>query len=316
MKPTLRTGLLALALGISGAAAHADITVYTAGPAGLAKALAADFTKESGIKVNLFQATTGKVMARLKAEQANPQADIVISASWATATSFADQGLLLPYTSPNAATVPDFLKSDSYVAEGVAALAIAWNPKSGTNKPTDWADLAKPEYKSLVTMPDPAQSGSAFELVAGLDAAGHDDLFPALAANGMLVAGANKAALTPVLQGAKAAVFGAVDYIAMGAKAKGESIDVVFPTSGTVVAPRPMMILKSTKQADEAKKFIDFVLSDKGQEDVAKVYLMPARTDVEALRPTITELKLLPQSSDAYAKRGEILADFSKSFGH
>ncbi|MEJ2036340.1 MAG: substrate-binding domain-containing protein, partial [Maritimibacter sp.] len=137
-------------------AASADITVYSAGPGGLANRLAAGFTDATGIGVNLYQATTGKVMARLEAEAANPQADVVVSASWGTATDMDAQGLLLAYTSPNAAEVPDFLKTATAVAEGVAALAIGWNPASGTPKPTDWADLAKPEYKDLVTMPDPA----------------------------------------------------------------------------------------------------------------------------------------------------------------
>ncbi|WP_102226757.1 ABC transporter substrate-binding protein [Acidimangrovimonas sediminis] len=312
----IATTALTAAASAAATAARADITVYTAGPGGLAKALVQGFTKESGIKVNLYQATTGKVMARLKAEQSNPQADVVISASWGTATSFAKQGLLMPYTSPNAAKVPDFLKTDTAVAEGVSALAIAWNPKSGTPRPTDWSDLAKPYYKDKVTMPDPAQSGSAFELVAALDGNGQQGLFGKLHGNGVLVAGANKAALNPVLQGAKAAVFGAVDYISMAAKAKGESVDVIFPESGTVVAPRPMMILKSTTHADEAKKFVDYVLSDAGQAAVAKVYLMPARTDVPAKRPTISELKLLKLDSEgAQAKRAAILGDFAKAMG-
>lgn len=315
MKTTLRSGLLALALSATGFAAQADITVYTAGPASLAKALAADFTAETGINVNLYQATTGKVMARLKAEESNPQADVVISASWDTATAFADQGLLMAYTSPNAQNVPDFLKSDTAVAQGVAALGIAWNPNSGTPKPTEWADLAKDDFKLMVTMPDPAASGSAYELVSGLYANGQGELFDKLAGNGALVAGANKAALTPVLQGAKAAVFGAVDYIALGSKATGESIDVIWPESGTVIAARPMMILKSTQNAEDAKKFIDFVLSDKGQEEVAKVYLMPARTDIKALRPTITELKQLPKSGTEVGSRGEVLDMFTKAFG-
>jgi iron(III) transport system substrate-binding protein len=41
------------------------LTVYTAGPGSLAKKLAAGYEKQTGVKVNIFQATTGKVMARL-----------------------------------------------------------------------------------------------------------------------------------------------------------------------------------------------------------------------------------------------------------
>lgn len=314
LKTMLRAGVTAAALLTAGSAL-ADVTVYTAGPASLIEKLAAGFTEETGVKVEFFQATTGKVMARIEAEASNPVVDVLISASWDTATDFAERGWLVPYTSPNAATVPDFLKTDTAVAQGVAALAIAWNPASGTPKPAEWSDLAKPEYKDLVNLPDPAQSGSAFELVSALSATEGMDLFENLAANGAIVAGANAAALNPVLQGAKAAVFGAVDYISLNNKAKGESIEVIFPESGTVIAPRPVMILNWSQNQDDAKKFVDYVLSDAGQAIVAGTNLMPARADVTADRPLIADLKILPVDSESvYGKRAETLEAFSKVF--
>ncbi|TLP46129.1 extracellular solute-binding protein [Cohaesibacter sp. CAU 1516] len=309
----MRNLILALAAGLMATtAAHADITVYSAGPGSLAKNLIKGFTAKTGIKANLFQATTGKVMARLEAESANPVADVVVSASWGTATDFEAKGLLLPYASPNAETVPDFLKTNGAVAQGVAGIIIGWNSKSGTPKPADWSDLAKPEYKDLVTLPDPAASGGTYTLVEAFTANGMTDVLEGLKANGAIVAGANKAALNPVLQGAKAAVFAGVDYITMGAAAKGESVEAIFPTSGTVVAPRPMMILKSSKQQEEAQKFIDYVLSAEGQNEVAKVYLMPSRTDIKVDRPLIGDLKLL--SKDGAPSREDVLAGFKGIF--
>ncbi len=296
--------------------AHADITVYTAGPQSLIDKLAEGFTAQSGIKVNVFQATTGKIMARIEAEAANPAVDVLISASWETATDFAKRGWLVSYTSPNAEKVPDFLKNETAVAQGVSALGIAWNTKSGTPKPAEWSDLAKPEFRDLVNIPDPAQSGSSFELTAAL--AGQDDfaLFKSLKNNGAIIAGANAEALNPVLQGAKAAVFGAVDYITFGNKAKGESIDVIFPESGTVIAPRPVMILNWSKNQDEAKKFVDYMLSDEGQKLVAGTYLMPARSDIPADRPLISDLKLIDYDAAAIqGKRKEILQQISDIFG-
>jgi iron(III) transport system substrate-binding protein len=313
-KPTVGAGILALASAFA-TSAHADITVYSAGPASLISKLAADFTAQTGVKVKVFQATTGQIMARIEAEASNPAVDVLISASWDTATDFGKRGWLVPYTSPNATKVPDFLKADAAVAQGVSALAIAWNPKSGTPKPADWSDLTKPSYKNLVTIPDPAQSGASFELVAALEARGGWDLFKGLAANGAVVAGANAQALNPVLQGAKAAVFGAVDYISLAGRAKGETIEVIFPSSGTVVAPRPAMILKWSKQQADAKRFIDYMLSDQGQKAVADTYLMPARTDVQANRPLIGDLKLLPINVEAaYSKRAQTLSAFSALF--
>ncbi|HWG05674.1 MAG TPA: extracellular solute-binding protein, partial [Beijerinckiaceae bacterium] len=225
---------------------------------------------------------------------------------------------LVPYTSPNAANVPASLKSETAVTQGVSALGIAWNPKSGTPKPEDWGDLAKPAFKNLVTVPDPAQSGSSFDLVAGLAVgAGNLKLFEDLKANGAVLAAANADALNPVLQGAKAAVFGAVDYISLAQQKSGESIEVLFPSSETVVAPRPMMILKWTKHKEDAERFIDYVLSDEGQAEVAKVHLIPGRSDIKADRPLMQDITLLPVDDAALEpKRKDILAQFSKIFGH
>lgn len=309
--------LLAMALSsVMMSSAHA-LTVYTTGPGSLAKNLANGFEKKSGVKVAIFQATTGKVMARLEAEQANPQADILISASWDTAEDLHNRGWLLPYQSPNAANVPAELKSADYVAQGISALGIVWNTKSGTPEPKEWQDLTTAAFKDKVTTPDPALSGASLDLLIGLQNGMGDNawsLFDKLKQNGMVVSGPNAQAVTPVMQGAKAAVFGAVDYVSYGNIHQGESLKVIFPASGTVIAPRPMMILKSTQQADEAKAFVDYVLSPEGQAMVADAWLMPARDDVKAKRPLLNELKILPTKSDGNSERSDILKRFNTLF--
>jgi iron(III) transport system substrate-binding protein len=308
---------LAATLLMSGAAGAQQLTVYTANPASLANNLAKGFEKKTGTKVNIFQATTGQIMARLAAEKANPQADVLISAAWATAVDMKAQGELLAYESPNAKNVPAALKDGFYVAQGAAALAIIWNPKSGKPRPSDWADLAKPDYKQLVTMPDPASSGSAYGMVSGL--VSHPNygwkLFETLKANGTIVPGANAQALNPVMQGAKAAVMGGVDYVSIEAKSKGEAIEVIYPTTGTVLESRPAMILKTTKNPAAAKQFIDYMLSDEGQGFVADVYLLPARTDVAAKRPGWKDIKLLDLGASSSQKRSETLAKFKTVMG-
>ena len=274
----LRLGALCLmpmTLALHAAPALA-LTVYTAGPGGLIKQLAAGFEKQTGVKVEVFQATTGKVLARLEAEAANPRADVLISASWDTAQDLDQRGWLIPHQSANAAQVPAAFRSDNYVAQGISALGIVWNTKSGTPRPTDWSDLATPAFKNLVTMPDPSLSGATLDLVLGLlQSRGQDGwkLFESLRDNGMTVSGPNAQALTPVLQGAKAAVFGGVDYVSYGSIDKGETVEVIFPASGTAVAPRPMMVLKSSDEPEVARRFIDYVLSDEGQDiGLATVY--------------------------------------------
>ena len=320
MFPLKSLALGACLFALPGLATASALTVYSAGPGALIEDLAADFTVQTGLEVNVFQSTTGQVMARLESEQANPLADVVISASWDSAESLHADGLLHEYLSPNAETVPDFLKTDHYVAQGVSALALVWNRNSDVPQPADWSDLTDSAYRDQVTMPDPAQSGAAFELITGLLTALGEEatwtLMEALADNDMIVPGPNARALNPVLQGAKSVVFGAVDYISLGQQAEGEAIEVIFPESGTVIAPRPMMILASTAMPDEAEQFIDFVLSEQGQARVADSYLMPARTDIEALRPTLEELTLIEVDNEAMnAQRDAILTRFREATG-
>ena len=315
---TVKKGVV-LAMALSAmmlSSAHA-LTVYTAGPGSLAKSLASGFEQQTGVKVTVFQATTGKVMARLEAEQANPQADVLISASWDTAEDLHQRGWLLPFASANADQVPANLKSADYIAQGVSALGIVWNSKSGTPEPKEWRDLTQPAFKDKVTTPDPALSGASLDLLIGLQNSMGDQawqLFDDLKKNGMVVSGPNAQAVTPVMQGAKAAVFGAVDYVSYGNIQQGESLKVIFPASGTVIAPRPMMILKTSQHADDAKAFIDYVLSPEGQARVADAWLMPARRDVAAKRLLLDALKVLPTTSEGSSERGAVLARFSQLY--
>lgn len=314
---TVAGAVVAATLAFQAPAQANDLTVYSAGPKSLIDDLAIGFEAATGIKVNVFQAGTGAMMARLEAERSNPQADVVISASWDTAVDYDARGDLLAYTSPNAAMVPDILKTETYVAQGASVLAIMWNSQSGKPRPTDWADLAAPEYKDAVTMPDPAQSGAAYGLLAGV--ANHPamgwDLIERLAQNGMTAPGLNAAAMNPVMQGAAAAVFGVADYLAWGAQEKGETVDVIYPTSGTLMEARPMMILKSTRNPDAAKAFIDYVLSEQGQALVAREYLLTARTDIDGKRPGLDEIVLLDDDAIAGGNREETLARFRSVMG-
>ena len=58
-----------------------------------------------------------------------------------------------------------------------------------------------------------------------------------MAANGMKVPGANKAALEAVTTGEVGALVAGVDYNAYSSKAKGEPIDIYYPAGGTGCQP-------------------------------------------------------------------------------
>ncbi|MDF2725141.1 MAG: transporter substrate-binding protein [Paenibacillus sp.] len=264
------------------------LVVYSAGPKELAEGIQKGFETKTGVKIEMFQGTTGKILSRMEAEKANPVVDVVVLASLPSAQGLKKSGLTLEYK--NAANadklIPEWTdKEGHFFGYSASALGIVYNTKLVKTAPKEWEDLAKEEWKGKVNIPDPALSGSALDFITGyLSVKGEPgwSLFEQFKKNGMAQAGANQEALDPVITGAKSVVAAGVDYMAYQAKVAGEPIDIVYPASGTVISPRPASIMKTSKNVDNAKAFIDYLLSDEAQKMVADTYLLPGRKDVKA----------------------------------
>ena len=274
-----------------------SVTLYTAGPDSLAKGIAKSFTEKTAIKVDVYQATSGDVLARLEAEKAKPRADVVVLASWGEGLTVRQRGFVDVYSSPEAKKLRPLWSDGGLAAQGGAALALILNTNEvkKDQQPQSWFDLATPFWKDGLTMPDPTLSGSAAEFIAVFVQIHGDKawkLFEDLARNGLTVPGPNNAALNPVLTGAKKATIAGVDYITFGQIAKGEKLAIHYPKEGTVVALRPTFVQQGAPHREEARKLVDFMLAEEGQDLVAKTFLIPARSDIRAQRPAPGEFKM------------------------
>lgn len=276
------------------------VVVYSAGPGGLANAIAEGFEEETGIEVDLFQSTTGDVLGRLEAERNNPNADVVVLASWPAGLGLYEEGLLLEYAeAENAELLHDgWNHSDALFGYSASALAITYNTEMFDDEPgDDWTSFTDSEFEGIVSMPDPSQSGSALDFLAGYISNNPDDgwdLFEALDANGLEVVGANRPSLDSVVSGSNGLVLAGVDYMGYNDRAGGEPIDLFYPESGTVVNPRPAMILESSERQEAAKRFIDYMLSDAGQQFVVDALILPGRSDID-VHPDRVGLEDIPQ---------------------
>jgi iron(III) transport system substrate-binding protein len=290
------TFVVIVALARSSAAQ--SVTLYTAGPDGLAKGIAKSFTEKTAIKVDVYQATSGDVLARLEAEKAKPRADVVVLASWGEGLTVRQRGFVDAYSSPEGKKLRPLWSDGGLAAQGGAALALILNSNEvkKEQQPQSWFDLATPFWKDSLTMPDPTLSGSAAEFIA-IFVQTHGDkawkLFEDLARNGLSVPGPNNAALNPVLTGAKKGTIAGVDYITFGQIAKGEKLAIHYPKEGAVVALRPAFVQQGAPHREEARKLIDFMLAEEGQHLVAKTFLIPARSEIRAQRPTPGDFKML-----------------------
>ena len=202
------------------------LTVYMPSPAGLADKLAARFTELTGVEVEQFQGTTGEILARLEAEQANPIADVVILASWSDGLSMKAGGKLESYVPANADKINDgWIDSDNMLfGSSASAVGVIYNTTVISELNADWSELADSQYKDMIAIPDPEKSGACKDFLAGFvtGTADGEAIMQSWADNGLTVPGANKAALEAVTTGEKGILIAGVDYNAYSSMAKGE----------------------------------------------------------------------------------------------
>lgn len=296
--------------GLSG-----SVTIYAANPAGLNNQLAEAFTAATGVDVEIYGDTTGKITARLDAEWENPQADIVYLASWAPAAQYAADGRVLDYSPANVDSVIADWQGDGFTGRDGSALTLVVNTNTAPETPGDWADLTDPKFQNQVLMPDPRESGTAADLIAAMVSSwGKDatwELFDQLFANGLAVQGANGPALDDVIAGSHAVVMGGVDYSAYSAVQSGEAIEVVLPSSGTTVSPRPVFILEGSKNPEAAQAFVDFMFSAEGQTLSAANNMIPSQPSVPVKDGNVPfdQITFLDYSLDEIAETGPALVD-------
>jgi iron(III) transport system substrate-binding protein len=308
------------------ARAATSLTVYASDPDEMDQQLVAAFEKQTGDDVDLWISSTGKVLARLQTEQANPHADVVIVADQSAGLALQSQGMVATYR-PQATLDrlrPALNLPSNFLPMGADTVAIIVNtqrlPPGG--RPRDWDDLLTPAYRDQVSMPSPLLSGTAAEFVLGFLQQRGDagwQYFARLKGNGAIWPGENAAAIAPVQMGSRSVLMAGVGHTALEAKAQGNSLDLVLPASGTLLIPRPIMILSSSKQMDTAKRFVDFVLSDAGQELAAKALLVPAVKTVaaEPVWPALDRAKFWTVDWDKMARdREAVLKRFDSDVIH
>ncbi len=198
------------------------------------------FTKENpDIKVSVVRAGTGALMQRIKAEAANPLGDIFWSGGLSTIAEFRE--LLAPYVSPQAGAVPEKYRGPDGLWLGtnthVTVLMTHLRQVPGGQPPKAWADLAAPQWKGKIVIPDPERSSASFVALYGLRTLLGQEMLDRIARNAVIV-GTTSAAYEGVAKGEFAVAvtmeYAAYEYVAGGMK----DIRIVYPAEGTFLSPR------------------------------------------------------------------------------
>jgi len=320
----MKSLLTAAALTLAASASFAEtLTLYTSQPNTDAQMTVDAFMAANpGIEVEWVRDGTTQLMARLMAEieAGSPQPDVLLIADTVTLEGMAQAGQLKAYQSPEATAYdPALYSADGYYySTKLITTGIIYNAGAAM-QPSSWADLADPSLKGQVVMPSPLYSGAALIHLATLT--GDKDLgwnyYSTLAAHDARAQGGNGGVFKAVASGEKP--YGVVvDFLAIRSKADGSPVEFVFPKEGVSYVTEPVAILESAKNVDAAQKFVDFVLSQKGQDLVLDMGYIPARNDmgVPAGFPAREEIKLMSfDAAKALADAEANKAKFTELFG-
>lgn len=289
LKRLALTGIIGLGLGVSSLQAQTAICYNCPTEwADWGTQLRA-IQKSTGVRIPADNKNSGQSLAQLVAEKAKPVADITyLGVSFAIQAD--KEGVLESYKPAAWEQIPADLKDPDgkwfAIHSGTMGFMVNVDALEGKPVPRSWADLLKPEYKGLVGYLDPTSAFVGYVAAVSANTAlggSLDDFSPAydyfkkLQANDPIVP--KQTSYARVLSG-EIAILLDYDFNAYRAKYKDQAnVEFVIPSEGTVMVPYVISLVKEAPQADNAKKALEFVLSDEGQEIWARAFLRPVRAE-------------------------------------
>lgn len=279
----MRTGAVIAALSLlataaCGSASSGTLLVYTSVTQATVDAVVAGFTQSSGLEVDVFRAPTGELNARISSELATgPMAANIL---WLTDPlsmySYADQDLLERWTPDEAEVLAPSLRTDTFFATRMLYMVVV---TSGNTLITTWDDLAQPGLR--VAIPDPGFAGSALATLGyfALDPSFGFDYYERLHANGAVQISSPGDVVAGVAEGNFDAGI-TLDFLARGAMDGGSPITRVWPSPGAITIYSPIAVVADSVDGGAARRFVEFVLSESGQELIASTGWAPARPGV------------------------------------
>lgn len=233
------------------------------------------FAEETGYAIEAVHYGGGEALAKIEAEQGNPQWDILMMDGHGSVRNLADRDMLLTGWEPGnldklsergKTYLPDDL---AFFPVGIHASAvIAYNTGlvSAEEAPQTWEEFFA--FEGRVGHADPAVAAPAYPLVAalfekwGVEQA--EALYTKRFADGLAIYPKNGPVGKALLSG-EIQVAALQEHNAYELKLAGEPVEIVWPEEGAPGSLRVVAISKETKNPAAAKAFVEFMLKPETQ---------------------------------------------------
>lgn len=249
------------------------LVIYSPNSEGLIAATIPYFEEKTGIKVELQQAGTGELVAKLKGEAADPVADVMFGGYYQYVLN---PELFEPYTSKNEENIYEMYRAEqpeitSYCLDG--SCLIVNKSLIGDIPINGYKDLLNPELKGKIACGDPANSSSAFAQLTNMLVAngGYEseeawqfvrDLFTNL--DGKIQSSSSN--VYKMVADGEMVVGLTYEDPAMQLVQDGGDVYIVYPEEGTAFLPAGAAMVKNCKNRENAEKFLDYIASPEVQD--------------------------------------------------
>lgn len=274
------------------------------------------FEDKTGHSVSMVRKSTGETLAQVRAEAGNPKIDVWWGGTGDPHLIAASEGL----TQASGADISELLGWSVNMSEisggktiGIhaGALGIAYNSdvlaEKGLAPPACWKDLADPSYEGEIQVANPNSSGTAYtELATFVQLFGEDDAYALLAEIGKNINQYTKSGSAPskaAARGETTISIGFMHDMVKLAKA-GFPLKIVSPCEGTGYEVGGVSIITGAKNLDEAKEWVNFVISAEAQSRGPEVgvYNVPSNSGatVPPESPSLESIKLIDYDFATY----------------
>ena len=284
--PQFTIKLILLSILIAGCSPVNEVNVYTSRHYDVDDILYAEFTKKTGIKVNIISGSGGALMERLKAEGRNSPGDVFFTVDAGNLSNFQQGGFLQPIESEFIKnTVPAELRgpNDEWVAIAKRARVIFFNPESVSDdeiKNISYEDLGSEIWNGRVVVRSSSNmynQSLVASLISNLGIEKTEDWATKLVSNfARTPQGNDRSQLMAVANGLADVAIANTYYIGIMLAGKGgdeqlkaaRKLKIAFPNQdnrGAHVNISGGGILKHSPNKDNAEKFLEFLLTKEAQ---------------------------------------------------
>lgn len=268
---------VSLLVGVHASASASELVVYSGRKESAIKPVIELFERETGIKVALKVGKTSGLANEILQERERPRADIFIATEAGVCEILAKGGALEPYASAGARAIPAEHKSSRGLWTGISGRArvIIYNKNlvKGGDIPNSIMDLTEVKWKGKIAMAGTRERTTLSWLSALVQVMGDAKAkayIDKLLENGLKILPDNSDVWRGVGSGEFAVgLTNSPNYhLALQADLP---VGVVYPDQGprgmgVLVNPNAVAIVKGAKNLDQARRFVDFLLSKPAQE--------------------------------------------------